>query len=154
MKNRTNFIEEIRHTQGMKAIILYLSLMLLLVLVASLTLGSLIYALVMLMSGITFITLKLIPNDRENTIRVYKATFGGYLLWILMLHVLLLTTPVEAEFLNVMGFLSSIYSFTAFMIPLGYILWQAQKFRFLVGIGRSKKETIDYIKDHGNDGLN
>lgn len=153
MKNRTNFIEEIRYTMSIKAISIYIGLVMLMILTASLT-GSLVYAFGMLMSGMTFVTLKFIPNDRENTIKVFKATMGGYFLWMLMLYVLLSTATATSQFLQVEGFLMSVFSFTTFMIPIGYIIWQAQKFRFLVGIGRSKKETIDYIKDHSNDGLN
>jgi hypothetical protein len=153
MKNRSNFVTEVKYTEKLKAIALYTSILLLWIVSGVITgLESLIFTLGVLMSGITVVSLKMMPNDRENSLKLFKSTFGGYLLWMIMMHFVLGSVPTTESQLNVRGFLTAMYSFTTFMIPIGYIVWQAQKFRFLLGIGKSKREVIDYYKDHGNDG--
>lgn len=154
MKNRSNYLNEVKYSKKLKTIASYIGLAVLWLVTANVVgMETLLYTLAVLMLGVTWATVKFIPNDRDASLGTFKITFLGYPLWLLMMHLLTTALTIDGGQLNVMGFLQGTYSFTTFMVPVGYIVWQAKKFSFLLGIGKSKKEAIDYYKDHGNDGL-
>lgn len=101
------------------------------------------------MCGITAIVLFVCPNDRENTLKAFKGSMAGYFALAIVLKLFVM---VADDGSGGATFLTSFHDYYLWLAPVGYIIWQAQKIAKLYGNGKSKREAIDYYKDHGNDG--
>ena len=150
LKNTSNYCTQKRASKKLVSILIYVGLVLLWIFTASFTGRNLIFWTVFIMALITCFVLHFIPNDRNATLKTFKATLAGYCLFIIMMEVLTKVAFNDND--TVAPFMEGFYGFAVFMIPIGYILWQAKKFVHMFGFGRSKRQMLDDYKDHGNDG--
>ncbi len=87
---------------------------------------------------VTFATAKFIPNDREATIKSFKATFAGYMLWMLMMH-LLTGASFTDQNLPVMAFFKWDKKFYN-IYDSNWLYWMASEEVYLL-IGSWKNKT-------------
>lgn len=157
LTNSNNYIESLKSNKKMFTMLIYLGLGLLWAITFGLTKGTgfggmvyFVFSLIYVM--ITWATAKFIPNDRDKSLKFFKISFLGYTLFTLLMVIMLRVAVADnSEAFSVM---KTIFLASSVMIPFGLILWQAKKWTFLLGIGKSKEETIRHYKDHGNDGMN
>ena len=152
MKNRSNFLQEIKSNKKLSITLIYLAILILWIIVCYLTKndgGTIVFLLTLLMSLVSAVASFLLPNDRDSILRNFKIASAGYLLWILMMYVIL--TVVDTEGITI-TIINNMYYITMIMTPVGFICIQAKKIVQLRGIGKTKRETIEYYKKHGNDG--
>lgn len=157
LTNSNNYIESLKSNKKMITMFIYIGLGLLWAVTFGLTKGtgyggmvyfvfSLIYVI------ITWATAKFIPNDRDKSLKFFKVSFLGYTLFTLLMVIMIkVAVADESQAFSVMN---TIFIASSVMIPFGLILWQAKKWTFLLGIGKTKEQTIKDIKEHGNDGMN
>ena len=69
MKNRSNYLNQAKYAKKLRTMLLYIGLFVLWILVEAFVQNPVIFVGGLLMAGITFLVLKFIPNDRENTLR-------------------------------------------------------------------------------------
>ena len=103
-------------------------------------------------AAISFITALVIKNDRDKTLSFFKFGLLGYVLFTILFEGLIFAADAGGNTGNIKNILVSVCSFSRILIPLGMIIWQAKKWTFLTGINKSKKDTIDHLRNHGNDG--
>lgn len=157
LTNSNNYIESLKSNKKMVTMLQYLGLGLLWAFAFSLADKTLVgkwvyFAFSLIFTGISWATAHFIPNDRDKTLKFYKVSFLGYTLFSLLMIIMLKVAAVDNS--GVQNVMATIFTASSVMIPFGLILWQAKKWTFLLGIGKSKQETIAHYKDHGNDGLN
>ena len=102
--------------------------------------------------GISFVTALVIKNDRDKTLGFFKYGLLGYVLFTILWEALILGAKMGGDD-SVVNVLSSIALYSKITVPIGMIIWQAKKWTFLTGINKSKKDTIDDLTNHGNDGM-
>ena len=156
MKNRSNYLNQAKYAKKLRTMLLYIGLFVLWILVEAFVQNPVIFVGGLLMAGITFLVLKFIPNDRENTLKAFKGAFAGHTLYLLMMYLLLyvgLHADQAQNGTTALSYINGLFQFSIYLVPIGYVGWQAKKFLGLMGIGKSKRDSIDYYKDHGNDGL-
>ena len=112
------------------------------------------YAFGLSFTAISFITALVIKNDRDKTLSFYKYGLLGYTLFIVLFELLIFASQKGGNDGNAETILIAVCSYSKILIPLGLIIWQAKKWTFLTGINKNKRDTIDYLKKHGNDGMN
>lgn len=157
LTNSNNYVESLKSNKKMVTMLQYLGLGLLWAFTFSLAANSTVgkwtyFAFSLIFTVISWATAHFIPNDRDKTLKFYKISFLGYTLFSLLMIVMLKVAALDQSGLQ--NIMNTIFTASSVMIPFGLILWQAKKWTFLLGIGRSKQETINHYKDHGNDGLN
>lgn len=150
MKNNSSYTAQKRASKKLKTLSLYVLLFVLWIFTSIFTGRELIYWTVFVMSLVTAFVVYFIPSDRNSTLKVYKGALAGYCLFILMMELFYKVAVNDND--AYIGFIEGFYGFAIFMIPIGYILWQAKKFVHLFGFGKTKREMLDEYKDHGNDG--
>lgn len=157
LKNSNNYIESLKSNKKMGTMFMYIGLGLLWALTFGLTKGTgyggmvyFVFSLVYVM--ITWATAKFIPNDRDKSLKFFKISFLGYTLFTLLMVIMLKVAVADES--QAFSIMNTIFLASSVMIPFGLIIWQAKKWTFLLGIGRTKEETIRHYKDHGNDGMN
>lgn len=104
-------------------------------------------------AGISFATAKFIKNDRDKTLNFFKFGLLGYVLFIILWEAIIMGAKAGGDE-NTAQWLMTFCMYTKIMIPIGLIIWQAKKWTFLTGINKNKRDTIDHLKNHGNDGMN
>ncbi len=109
--------------------------------------------------GLTFaivslVTAKFIPNDRDKTLGFFKVGMAGYTLYTILFEILMLAANIGGNDGNTAMVLRTVCGYSRAIIPLGLVLWQAKKWTFLTGINKNKRQTIEELKKHGNDGMN
>lgn len=150
MKNRSNFAQEKKYSRRMKNTLLYMAIFILWLVVANFVqFGGLVFILVSVMAGVAVVVAHICPSDAEGTLKSFKGTTAGFLLYVLLLFIVRLYLAKQGA---VVGTFDTIYVITMVMTPVGYIGWQAKKVISLRGNGMSKRKALDYYKDHGNDG--
>lgn len=101
------------------------------------------------------VAIVLIPNDREGTFRTFKWGILGYALATILFEVIIFgATRGNDGGGDIMRALTQIRFYITLITPIGLIIWQGKRFMHLTGIGKSKRDTIEYLKKHGNDGMN
>lgn len=98
------------------------------------------------MGAVAFLVCFFIPNERGGTLKAYKANMAGFCLYLIILKTFSVLASGSVAYVN------GIFQLSLFIYPLGFTAWEAKKFMYLLGIGKSRRDSIDYYKDHGNDG--
>ncbi len=151
MKNRSNYVEEIKSSKKLKNNILYISILFLWFLTVSViqTGGIIVFFLTLVVSVVTYVTSLLLPNERENVLKHWKIGVSGYLLSMLLVYsIIYLAASQSIE----IGILNNMYYITMIFVPISLSGLQVKKIAYLFGIGKTKRETIEYYQEHGNDG--
>lgn len=156
MKNRSNYIQDAKHAKKLVSGLILIGDFLLWIFTAIFLKNLAILVCGALMAGTTVLVSIFLSHERENTIFAFKSWLAGYCASLLVFYFIILALEKSPDSISTSGgisFLTGMYSFVIFMIPIGFITWQAKKIVNIRGIlGKSKRETIDYYKDHGNDG--
>ena len=153
MQNRSNFLKEVKSNKKLQIGLIYISILILWIVVGFLTSsesGVLVFLLTLLMSVVSGVASFILPNERDKILKQFKVATAGYLLWILMMFIILQVVANEGVTMTIV---INMYYITMIMTPVGYVCLTAKKVVDLRGIGKTKRETIDYYKKHGNDGL-
>ena len=111
------------------------------------------YILGLAFSGITFITALVIQNDKDKTLSFFKFGLLGYVLYVILCEVLIIAAR-KGNDESLTNLISQIAMSSRIVTPIGMIGWQAKKWTFLTGINKNKRDTIDHLTKHGNDGMN
>ena len=112
------------------------------------------YAFGLAFTAISFVTALVIKNDRDKTLSFFKYGLLGYTLFIILFELLIFASKKGGSDGNAEQILIAVCSYSKILIPLGMIIWQAKKWTFLTGINKNKRDTIEHLKNHGNDGMN
>ena len=150
MKNNSSYTAQKRASRKLRTVALYVLLFVLWMFTSIFTGRELIYWTVLVMALVTSFVVYFIPTDKTSTLKTFKGALAGYCLFIIMME--LFSRVANADNDAYAGFIEGFYGFSIFMIPIGYILWQAKKFVHLFGFNKTKREMLDEYKDHGNDG--
>lgn len=161
-ENETNFIERMKFKKGNISRLTYLGVFVAWIIgyfmikwvEGNNAQANVYYVFGMAFTIITFITAWVIKNDRDKTLSFFKFGMLGYTGFVILLEFLLLAASKGGDDGSTYKLLVSICSAMRIMTPLGLIIWQAKKWTFLTGINKSKRDTIDDLKNHGNDGMN
>lgn len=158
MQNRSNYVNDAIARKKLKTGLILIGDFLLWAF-TSIYLGNLaVFVCGLLMVGVTILVGFFLPNERESTCKSFMPWMAGYCATLLVMKFIILAIEASSStdaIVNASGinFLTGMYSFVIFMLPIGFITWQAKKFINLGGIGKSKRQTMEYYKDHGNDGM-
>ena len=151
MKNRSNFVHEMKYSKKLKNTITYLAIFILWIVVVNVVqAGTLVFILVSIMGAVGVVVARFVQNDSDNTTKSFKITTSGFLLYILLMYIIRVYLSKSGISISVFD---NIYFITMIMTPVGYVTWQAKKIAQMRGIGLSKRKAMEYYKDHGNDGM-
>lgn len=104
---------------------------------------------------ISLVTAKFIPNDRDKTLDFFKFGMLGFNLYTILFEILLLACNLGGnDSTTTFSVLKSICGYSRVIIPIGMIIWQAKKWTFLTKVNKSKRQAIEHLKNHANDGMN
>lgn len=156
--NRSNYAAQSRAAHHRVSLLMYLGVLALWLFACAFEgtgedrrIGILIFVAGLVMAAVTIGVLIFVPADRENTLKAFKGSMAGYCAFMILMKTFLLIVGNDTTIYGA-AFLSGFHSYFVFLFPIGYIVWQAQKFVKLSGVGKTKRQAIDYYKDHGNDG--
>jgi hypothetical protein len=156
LRNTSNYAFDQRMKAKLKAAGIYAGLFVLWIAVCAISKGlyngantpMILFTGGLMMTIVTFAVCQWIPNERHSTLRAYKMNMAGFLFYMLILQGLMFASGSSTA----ASYLTTLYAFSQYIYPLGYIAWEGKKFAYLMGIGKTRRESIDYYKDHGNDG--
>lgn len=160
-KNSTNFLEQIKFKKKNLIRLMYLGLFMLwiigYIMIKKIELNTseanVYFVFGFVFAVVSLATAKFIPNDRDKTLKFFKTGLLGYSLFTVLFELLIFAANTGNDGGTTEQVLRTVCTFSRVLIPLGLIIWQAKKWTFLTGINKSKKQAIDYIKKHGNDGM-
>lgn len=160
--NETNIVEKLKFKKGSISRLTYLGVFIAWIFAYFMikwvegnnSQANIFYVFGMAFVGISFITALVIKNDRDKTLSFFKFGMLGYVLFIILFEALLFAAKKGGDDGSTYNMLKTICSGTRIITPLGMIIWQAKKWTFLTGINKNKRDTIDHLKNHGNDGMN
>ena len=95
-----------------------------------------------------------IPNEREGTFATFKWGMLGYALATILFEIIIFGAYSGNGGEDIIRALSQIRFYITLITPIGLIIWQGKRFMHLTGIGKNKRDTIEHLKKHGNDGMN
>lgn len=153
MKNRSNYLSEIKYSKKLKSMIVYIALFGLWIITAFYVSKwtPVIFVLQFLMALMTIAIGLYIPNERDKVLKEFKVASVGYLLWLFIVYFVLdFTAKTIGEEI---ALINNIFVITIFMVPIGYFGFVGKKALHVLGIGKTKKETAEYYSKHGNDGF-
>lgn len=161
-KNETNIVEHLKFKKANISRFIYMGVFLLWLIGFFLirwieksdSWANVYYVFGMCFSFISFVTAFVIKNDRDKTLSFFKYGLLGYTLFIVLFELLILAASKGGNDGGAYQILVAVCSYSKILIPLGMIIWQAKKWTFLTGINKNKRDTIDHLKSHGNDGMN
>lgn len=160
LTNSHNFFEEEKFKQKTRSNILYCAIFLLELIAYILIIkieGSKgdalgFFTLNTCFMAITIASVKLVPANRDGSIRLFKFGTLGFTLYTIMFDIVYWATT-QGGGGTMAEILSKICLYTRVMIPLALIIWQAKEIFLLFKNKRNKNDEIDNIKEHGNDGF-
>ena len=159
-KNETNFVEKLKFKKANTSRIIYFVICFLWILgfylikIAETNSQAFIYFIFgTAFAGISFATALVIKNDRERTLTFFKFGLLGYVLFIILWEALIMAAKAGGDE-SVVSVIVSISLYSKITVPIGLVTWQAKKWLSLTGINKNKRDTIDHLTNHGNDGMN